>query len=289
MADHLTPEFLDAAFGWPCGHVCGVRKLEHAHEDHAWVSSLRPAPLDAERATVPASDPAYRYADDPNETGPRRTAAIHERLAREFCYVRNCDVPWHMDTAERATVPAPKCCFKTHGIAGDCPLRATVPAPVTPDLRAAAQAVYDIVTEYVEWNDPAWVAQLDALRAALSDRDAEPVSRDPLPCGWRYPSNGGHCWAPEAWHDGEKGKHAYVPEERRSGADRRKASRDPLRLDPEDLESVERLARALLPGHDFMHEGDRDTCSERDMPAAMEAAERIARAFAAPVGGIVRY
>lgn len=63
--------------------------------------------VSAERATVPASDPAYRYADDPNETGPRRTAAIHERLAREFCYVRNCDVPWHMDTAERATVPAP--------------------------------------------------------------------------------------------------------------------------------------------------------------------------------------
>ena len=54
LREALTPEQLDAGFGHPCGHVCGIPKSRHKAEEHPWVSSLLAAPscghpIDAER------------------------------------------------------------------------------------------------------------------------------------------------------------------------------------------------------------------------------------------------
>ena len=93
-----------------------------------------------------------------------------------------------------AAAPAPQRPDPLAALLHDPTPAATVPAPVTPDLRAAALAADQATCTY--WVTPsmrctrgkvhggnhesvgAWMA-LGSL-AALSDRDAEPVSRDPL-------------------------------------------------------------------------------------------------------------
>lgn len=76
------------------------------------LATLNPA-LASEAA--PASGegrPTYKHPDPSTFTGnrrggPRFTAAVHERLDRAYCFIRDCSLPQHRPLASTATPPEP--------------------------------------------------------------------------------------------------------------------------------------------------------------------------------------
>jgi hypothetical protein len=112
------------------------------------------------------------------------------------------------------------------------------------------------------WRDP-----------GRAERGVTPLTAD-LPCGHAF-IGGSHCKSRDlAWHDGSKGKHAYVPWERRKGERRTLDAATPRPGLVEALETL--LPDALAEADDAGSDADDWRGSEYVMRLAAGIASRLA-------------